>query len=365
MHKIFSTALALFLFVCVNCSYGQKWDKCRGKNIPGENIYKHYFGTLGGEKIVLDLRFGFCGGSNYGGSNYYFEGKEGSTCFYIGEPDSFNLNITLHGEEQPNANKLWESADQWTDRDNLARWTFKITNNTLTGTWTSADKKEKKDIRLTEDYKNSVPMDLFSYRNKEAKIWIAYTKATAAVKADEAEFIVQEQLDFLGVSRERAKTWTAYLGSLKADDSIGMMNLMPVYNENGFLVLENESVRNEQTAYTSRHSYLCLDIANKRRLTLNDVLIDDNEKLSHLLESSLRKKFNLDKNLRNYFIFEKVPVTSNIRLTEQGIYFCYDFNDIVFKRDGARPGENPLKVFLPYGQLKDLLKEDFKKRLGL
>lgn len=366
MYKILNLAIVFTFFACCNISYAQKWAKCRGKNIAGENIYKHYSGTLGNKKIALDLRFGFCGGSNYGGSNYYYTGKEGSILFYIGEPDSFNLNITLHAEEQLESNKLWkDNNSHWDDRNNSPKWTFKITNDRLTGTWTSADKKEKRNISLTEDYKRSVPMDLLSYDNKSSDSWLLYVKPSAAADAKDAAFIVQEQLNFLGEPGAH-NNWTEFLKSLTANDLPGGNMLMPVYNDNGFLVLEMEANRDFGKEYTSRHIYLCLDVLKKRRLTLNDVIHLDNEKISQLLEVALRKKFNLekDKKLSTVFLFERVPVTGNIMLTEQGINFCYNFDEIVIKQDNLRPAKDLIKVFLPYSQLTELIQDDFKKRIG-
>ena len=363
MLKKINLAVVFTIFAFFSIAQTHKWDKCRGKDIPGAEIYKHYSGTIGDKKVVLDLTFGFCGGSNYGGSTYYYPGKEGSTLFNIGEPDSFDLNITLYGEEEPVKNKLWENINSWTDRSKLSRWTFKIKDEKLTGTWGSADNKETRDINLTEDYTKSVPMELIRFEDKLSGTSLLYSKPSLTAKPADAEFVTEQQLNFLGATKEHNRNWQDFLRTLKESNSLGYIMFIPVYNDNGFLVFEKMTTPNDGK-YKPKYSYLCLDVQNKKRLTLNDIIHSNNE-ITTMLETALRKKYNLDKDkrLNMYFNFEKVPVTNNIMLTEQGINFCYNFDEIVIKQNNLRPSESQIKVFLSYNQLKKVLQEDFKKRL--
>ncbi len=74
---------------------------------PGEDIYKHYKGTIGTHQVLLDLRYGYCGSSNYGGSYIHDLTTGTTTRLIISEPASFAHNMELTGTESRIEDYWW------------------------------------------------------------------------------------------------------------------------------------------------------------------------------------------------------------------------------------------------------------------
>jgi hypothetical protein len=358
----------LFLFsFCVWASdiYGQKWDKCPDPHAPGLDIYKHYRGTIGSKTISLDLRFGFCGGSNYGGSSYYYVGNEELTGLMINEPERFDLGVTLHSNEfSIGKNLVTDVHDPQNDRENNPHWEFEISGNKLTGKRHSIDGKTTEDVHLTEDYSESVALDMAFFEDPVSKMHLISAKPSPSVSKADADFISRSTLNFFTGKDAASADWPEYLKGFKTNLT-GYIILLPVYNDDGFLVLE------KQTGFApASFSYLCLDVSNKKQLELKDIIKADNNALSSRLETAARKKYKLDagKKLSTWFKSDKIPVTDKIMLTNTGINFCYDLSEIIPEKDYQGKfifPDAPVKIFLSYAQLHDLLTADFRKRIGM
>jgi hypothetical protein len=372
---------ALLLLMSVHACAQYKHRKADA-HAPGEDIYKHYTGTIGDKKIALDLRWGWQGGSNYGGSDYYYADEPGTHSFDIYEPETFDHDATLNAKDVI----ITQFGQMFGDRDVPSpKWQFTLNGNKLNGTWVSADGITNATVALTEDYSNSYPMDLVIFRDSiyyksetnsmPANGIFTYSAPSSSCNSNDGNFIKRAEFRFLhgngeyneptGVLTKKyakalfAKNIKTYADTAtkKSDKAaFGMCSLMPVYNDEGLLVLkESHSVNftNEQVAY------LCLDVRNQKQLELKDMLVANTNVLSPLLEKELRKKYKLDpsKDLKTWLLKSKIPVTSNAYPAHKGIVFTYNPGELL-------PNDN-VDIFLSYDDLRNLLTEDFKKRIGM
>ncbi len=383
MKRIFYCILfAICLFGINNRLQAQYKHRKANSHAPGEDIYKHYVGTIGDRHIALDLRYGYQGGSNYGGSCYYDLDKEGTTHIIIGEPESFDHGVPMRAEEGKENMQLGKDA-MFPDRNNLtAMWHFVIFGDSLTGTYENMDTKNKYDLHLKEDYSKSYEMDMIVFTNDRsvknsvgkplARMYFMGVRPSLAMKEDDATFINDAQLAFSGAAKIGATNWEDYFRLLtkrylekvisKKDTSSPFFDesILPVYNDNGLLVLE------KTIGFDDTISYLCLDVYNKKQIHLKDALDVNNKKLSELLERSLREKYRLDhdKKLSTWLLVDEIPVTENIMLTNKGINFTYNDGEI-YKTSGDFRHLSSLNIFLSYDQLSGMLKPEFKKRMNL
>ena len=376
----------LFSVIGNNALHAQDKNRKANPHATGEDICKHYTGTIGDKNVVLDLRYGYQGASNYGGSRYYYADKAGTYGLIIPEPESFDHNIVLTAEEAKENHDL-NNDDLAPDRSNLAaKWEFTISGDSLTGTRQDFVTRQTEDIRLAEDYKKSTELDMVFITDKlptkddPEKTWAmaSYMLVQPSFNTveDKVIFIKGTALNFLGGLKLGAYYWSAFPPAYTKkffDDIVAendtpivekdyYMALMPTYNDNGFLVLE----RMIGLGYDSI-SYLCMDVRNKKQLDLKDILNVDNAKLSKLLENALREKYKLDKNksLNTWLLVSKIPVTKNFALGHKGIYFTYNSGELYKSKPGSWNARNELSIFLPYDQLQSMLKPEFKKRLAL
>ena len=397
----FKIISCIFALMCTTAS-AQKQGTLYPAPEP-ENIYKHYTGTIGDKKIVLDLMYGYNGGSNFGGSRYYTPGKEGVTTFSMNGPSMADRHAMAVATEFTPIDQLWVKYSEIWPNGTTPHWQFHIVGNRLNGTWTSADSTQRYDVHLTEDYSQSSKMDISFIHdtiliiNKYGRKFIAQLNLVTAwplIKEDNGQFIMEEISLFLTGAKGLNKD--DYLRGLKEDyrqkliggnrDRIDYnseegeevyagwgwycmyMELTPEYNDNGFLVLKKaygdmctyKIVKNER-------SFLCLDVRNKKRLEYNDILTTDSTKISELLGETARKQYQLDadKKLSTWFLYDHLPVTKNIALGNEGITFLYREGEILEdKKDGKGYSQIP-ELFISYKDLGDMLTKNFKKRIGM
>jgi hypothetical protein len=304
----------------------------------------------------------------------------------------------LTGEEQ----KEVDTTD-WgpTRRDTtLPRWTFTISDNKLTGKWQRRGKKEVYDIDLTEDYSNSYKMDLRVFRdsssinsdrNNKLVEYVTFIGVKPALDCKDADYITKEELKFLAENEQVQNDWDAFQKEglrsffsrfdkrkkevMDMPDNIDGKHFrcsidiyfMPVYNDNGILVLKKEIKVQNTDHYSSINttSSLSLDVKNKKECHYKDILNADNKKLSALLEAAIRKKYRLDekKKLSTWLTVDKIPVTQNIAIGHKGINFTYNYGEIY--KGGKYSSHEGQTVFLSYKQLYSMLTPAFKKRMGL
>jgi hypothetical protein len=86
MFKIGRYCLLTAVTLIVCCPIHAQKKRSSTPHAPGEDIYKHYTGSIGKRQVTLDLRYGYQGASNYGGSSFYYADEDRIHHFYISEP---------------------------------------------------------------------------------------------------------------------------------------------------------------------------------------------------------------------------------------------------------------------------------------
>ncbi len=353
------------------------------------DIYKHFTGTIGKRKVSLDLRFGYCGGSNYGGSYYFEKGSNDAKLLIIGEPEKFEYDATLTATEFP-IGADWMAWDR-DERHQVATWVFTIKDDRLTGKWQSKDKKQRLDIKLVEEYSNAVPMEMVDYRDSVKKYLGAQklsatyhfigVKPSSKVTAADADFINSQLLALMVGDNAGAKTFSdapaaeshicfeefrkdcqqlisdtpTKVSSTFLEERYYSM-LFPIYNGDGFLVMECTGFcRSSASGLKTKNPYSCIDVAHKKVWHLNDV-VADKTKLTELLWDSY--KASIQANARVVLAPEKIAPVESMILTQNGLVFCDPSGDDMHLNDETR-------IFVPYEKLDKVLTTEFKSRMNL
>jgi len=397
MHKIISTIIGLFIF-------GAKLLAQHSATIdpwaPGENIYGHYTGTIGNHKAVFDLRYGFQGGSNFGGSTCYFTDEAGLNFFIIAQPPTFSHDETLRGQIFPENQPLSDIKNVYSILVQTKRFECKLSNDSLIGKWMTPGQIDQLNIALKEDYSNALPF-VFKHaadsvpivgsvgkKSDTMRAIVSYTGVdiSPGLKKKDAAFISNAVAQFMSSPRTRVKDpkdladacfqrfITDFKTAAKEGKEVnggnftGKYTLFPVYNDDGFVVLQEGGYQYdfEFKEYTDRYLYLCLDVKNKKTLKLNDVLDVNNDILTPLLEKAFIKKYQLEpgKKLSDLFISDKMPLTDNFIIVNKGLIFSYCPTKI-FHDDQDISELQEMRLFLSYDELGSMLKPEFKNRIGL
>ncbi len=394
MHKITSCIIAVFIIHSSLCAQG---PETVDPLAPGENIYKHFTGTIGKHKAVLDLRYGFQGASNYGGSTYYFSDEDGLNYFLISQPPTFSHNDVFRAQVFPENIPLSEIKNVYSIYVQTPRFEFTLSHDSLLGKWFNPNGQEQLKITLTEDRTNALPFEFkhaadsaaaTGKKNAAMKAVATYRgiQSTSKIKEKDAVFIYKAVLAFMGNPATGAKDWhdlyniclkkfladfnaSVNSGSeVNASNFSGNYTLFPVYNDNGFLVLQKGGFQYlfDTKEYTDRNLYLCLDVKDKKVLKLDDILTINNDALTTLLEKTFRKKYQLEpgKKLSDLFTTDKMPFTDNFTLANKGLIFSYSPSKI-FRDDQDIADLQEMRIFLSYDDLAGLLKPEFKTRVGV
>ncbi len=371
---------ALFVLMAPTLLWAQK-KRSATPHALGEDIYKHYSGTIGSKKVMLDLRYGYQGASNYGGSLLYTPDQDDAITIFISEPSSFDHGVPMHATE-------YRTTKDWTDRTaKHAEWYFVIADKKLTGTWHGAGGRDSAHIDLHEDYVQSYPMDLVLFQeqfpgaehaalstNEQGKLVHFMTVLSSSANADQASYINAEMITFMGPANIGTLTqdsWRKYPATdakkhfrdLTTSNLKGVvvsrLSLLPAYNANGMLVLK----RTEGDYGTEVITCLNFDVRDRRKWTLSDILNVDKEQLSALLEAAVRRQYviDADKKLNTLLNVDKMPITENVMISAKGLYFVYRVGEIASKEKI----DDEADLFISYKELRNRLSPDFKKRMEL
>ncbi len=370
----------IYCFILL-CSYSvQAGDRKSCKSdAPGENIYKHFTGTIGGRKVVLDLRYGYCGASNFGGSYLYFSDNDETKCLSIYEPNSFAHNAELHAIER-RVNYYYGNHDDVP----CPSWSFVIKDSLLTGVWESADKKTTGAIRLVEDYSRSARLDIVFYDDSAKTMQPGKPMRTAyftylgivptsaisntSVKLINNEILKMTEVDhqditdvptmLSAIAQQRFNDFQIRYGQLPSDTtmpewrpynfSYGTL-IFPVYNEHGILSLE--------MCYTGKMQphYACIDLTDQKTIKLSDVLNIDKEKLPMLIRNEYIH--TSDSETIRSFPPDRISIPEKFMITGKGLLCCYAYNGGGYKAE--------TRVFVSYKKLAAMLNKEFKNRMGL
>ncbi len=347
------------------------------------NWYKRYTGTIAGQAVVVNMYCYTDNGNTFAGGTYYYAGK--SELLGIAVTNDALIKNELHIKE-------WIAASREETPDSLYNtWTVTIDGSNATGKFTNGITKKSYDISLHEDYAHATPLTVVGYADSLAAPgpkWTGHANASytiAEATGPDAAAINQLILTTLGndsgkikalhdlpkyhVNRAltQFKSWFEdeqkdgedeerlqefYTGSL----------LLPVYNDRDLLVLEN-SVQEFSGGAHPNHasSFVTIDVKEKKLLKLGDILTVDSTAISAILNNKVRAVLHIPASaaLEDNIIAATVPATDNFVITDKGLTFCYSPYEIASYADGD------VWLFIPYSQLKVLLKPDFVLRMGL
>jgi len=132
------------------------------------------------------------------------------------------------------------------------------------------------------------------------------------------------------------------------------------YNENGFLVLSSFFFDYSGGAHPNHGTnFVCLDVYEKKRLRLSDILKADSAAIAPIMEKYFRKVRGLKPSEKlNSVLFESYLLPNeNFFFNEKGIGFWYNPYEI------AAYAYGDTEVFIPFSELKPFLKPEFLRRL--
>lgn len=365
MKRYVFPLVAISLLQCTSAIAQKK--RSDNPHAPGEDIYKHYKGTIGTKQVTMDLLYGYQGASNYGGSWYYSPDNVVPTKFYIREPASFEHNAPLTAREQPVDTSL---AYSWfADDANMAAWNFTITDDKLKGRWKSADGKRNYNVELKEDYSSSTPLDIFVRSGASAEkdesgkakrgVNIIGIKPAASADRQDAELINSEVVKLLGgnSANDLESYYTNYISKYVNDPAGKGTTIMvtPAYNDNNLLALK---IGRYDRNGMETDNYLSLDMKSHKRLMPEDMLDIGSVKLSKMLESAARKKYGFGPGipLSTWFVRDKITPTKNFYPGHKGFYFTYQAGELAKSR--------AVTLFLSYDQVEEMMPKGFRKRVG-
>ncbi len=353
------------------------------------NWYKRYAGTVAGQPVVVNLYFD--GDSSSAGTlsvtgNYYYRGK------------SQLIDLSADGKK---GNELHLTEYVQTERDvdeekKYPEWAITIDGAGIKGKWYSGDRKIVQDIVLLENYDDAYRFDVIvrndsvSFKAGKDTNWMRADHIMLApsdkMNKEDAVFITQMILHELGgdslgandissfikaANKQSFADYTSALAEMtKVGDSLADetnnwesdMSSLCVYNDKGLVVFNVN-----QYAYTggahgnTSSTYMCIDVKERRAWRLRDIVNVDTAKLGAMLDVGVRKSFKLKpaEPLNERLLVDTIPVTDNVIVSDAGLTFFYNQYEIASYADGQ------LAFFLSYAQLGDMLKPEFRKRMGL
>ncbi len=386
------------LIICETHLFAQ--EKKRGNPYAeGENIYKHYTGTIGKRKVVLDLVWGYQGGSNFGGSYYYFTDSPHVYRMAILEPPTFEHTERLHAVVDDEENPWQPSNKSFNDAD--ITWDFFIQDSTLTGVYKSKASGEEQTMYLVETRGQSLAFDIVIGSDRaiipspdgagiRADIFtLGITPSRQYTNITEMDFVNRELLNFSRVENIQSEYIADYYKAMRVNfikaakiyftrlfESGKPVNpedaaykshtsrsliMRPIYNDTGFLV-----IRKYYTDGGNRsEDFLNLDVKSAKRLALKDILKINPRVLSWMLETAFRRKYGLgnEAKLNQWLTVERLPVPEKFSLSPGGLTFYFDKKALI--KDKNLSGWDPFfSVYLSYDQLRGMIRRDFaEKRL--
>ena len=360
---------------------------------------KRYTGTIAGEPVVVIL-YNWIDKSGYpiSGGKYYYKDKSVIINLSRLEIDSANKSI-VHALEMPMTHRGWlgEMDMLENDGDNYGpAWNITFDGPKVYGIFFNSVSNKSDDIQLTENYREGIKLDIIGISDSTkgsvkdmpftTNFRFVSVKPTSSMPADQAEFLNASLMKLVENDSITAKNMDEFppkfaahyieeckkeIKSLENETDIMGTNyyrfrtILPVFNDKDILVLAHYiSGYSGGAHFGFRTNHINLDMKIKKIIRLENVLNIDTNQIAALLEKVVRKTMEIpdDKPLGTegeYLLVDTIPPTENFIISDRGLTFCYAPYEIAPFTTGE------VYLFLPYTQLDPMLKEDFKKRIGL
>ncbi|MEO5968062.1 MAG: DUF3298 domain-containing protein [Ferruginibacter sp.] len=353
------------------------------KVLPLE-YYKRFEGTIAGQQVYLQMS----SLSDKISGIYYYES--------IGTPLYFSAQVisgdSLLLSEQSLAGKYFEN-------ERPATMSLKLSDSLLSGIWQSADRIRSFPVMLTESYPDgsfkfsitSVKDSSKPFPNMEdgpiARVKITSVVPDSNIVKENADFLKSEIAALLGydkISSNNSVNDVAhkYINdyffrynkefSLPLDTSINFKSttfkyeydqkIGVVYNMNNLVIFSSYTFDYTGGAHPNHNTtFFCVDVKNKKRLVLADVLIMDSSKIAPILEKIIRKERKIATSEKlNSILFENyILPNDNFYFNDMGIVFFYNPYEI------APYVYGDTELFVPFTALAPFLKPTFKERMKI
>lgn len=340
------------------------------------NFYKRMEGTIAGQQVVVQLQ-------SYNGAiqGMYYYLNHGAWIMLGGNIDPVH----------PNNVTLTES--NFSDGEKTATLDCRYENGTLKGSWRSAD--GKKDYLI--DLKESYPEGSYTFTTQSLKDSLAAFATDSSPVAQVSKAFVIPLLDddagqWLSLEIKKAlsvdsalypldiataaqkmngkflKSYREEVKGMGHDDMVSFLNyedqatMTLCYNENGYVILATDNYSYTGGAHgNGGTSFSCLDVKNRKKLKLRDVMTADSVQLQPVVEAAFRRQQGLTPtdSLTGILFENHLATTENFYFTNTGIGFYY------FPYEVAAYAVGPIQVFVPFTALKKYLKPDFAQRMKL
>lgn len=346
--------------------------------------YKRFEGSIAGQPVILQMS----SLSNKISGIYYYEN--------IGNPVYFSAQLAAG--DSLNLTEQYFSR-RYYDHENSSTMKLRMTDSTLSGVWQSADRIRSFPVVLKETYPEG--SFKFTISTIEDSITpypeiidgpVAKAKITTVVPDTN---IVKENLDFLKAEIEaqmgydKVSTNTSiedvahksvfdYFFRYKKDlpkgklDSIDMnstafkyefnQKIGVVFNQDDIVIFSSFTYDYSGGAHPNHSTtFFCVDVKNKKRFALADIMSNDSAKISPLLERVLRKerKISASDKLSSVLFENYILPNDNFYFNKKGIIFFYNPYEI------APYVYGDTELFVPFTELNSFLNPAFIKRLGI
>ncbi len=353
------------------------------KVIPLE-YYKRFTGTIAGQQVFLQMS----SLNNKISGIYYYEN--------IGTPSYFSAQViagdSLMLLEQPLAGK-------YSENERFATMKLKLTDSLLSGIWQSADRIRSFPVMLKESYpEGSFRFSIATIEDSSRPFPkyvdgpIARAKITSVVPdtnivKENADFLKSEIAALLGYDKISSNNsvedvahkyiydyFFRYNKGLPSpsDTSIDLKSttfkyeydqkIGVVFNRDDLVIFSSYTFDYTGGAHPNHNTtFFCVDVKNKKRLGLDDVLIMDSAKIAPIFEKVLRKERKIASSDKlNSILFENyILPNDNFYFNKIGIVFFYNPYEI------APYVYGDTELFIPYTTLAPYLKPSFKERLKI
>jgi len=343
-----------------------------------ESFYRHYNGMVGPNiQIVVDM---VKSGDRLSGYYYYFfDEKSGDTAW------------THYGKSMPIYGTITDNQFEFSEFDPEVKGTVfagTIENDSIEGTWKSADGKKQLPIRLKQSYpQGSMPFIAY-YMNKsgplfenklnpKASIEISlltpgeYTPANVAdsvrydiydhffdmpVTTGDPLFLLDSMKE-LYLSNYRKSNADIYQEGAASFDWQKKKEVRILHNEKNILSVEFYDYGYTGGAHgLSLSNFHVFDLSDGHTISLDEVFrADYKNDLRDIINSAARRKYNLERNkpmTEAGFFVEFIDPTENFYITKDGIGFYYNQYEV------APFALGPVEIFVNYRELLRILHEE-------